>query len=229
MSSPRVDDVALLFEYDVAGDRWSWSTGLRQLHGLSDGDVPTTQVILDRMVEEHRAEMTQRFQQHLVTPGPYTCMYAMHDGRGRLRRLRYVGHAEADGGEVTRLFGFVVDITDMLREHAAEAIAGAVEHRAVIEQAKGAIMLCFGIDEEAAFQLLRTYSSRSNTKLAVLAEQIAHRLAEPRYSSSDPRLNLMNVLASIAPVGHVSEAGPRRGSLSAVPAEPDRSATASGP
>ena len=199
MSDPRVDEPTLVFEYDVPSGRWSWSAGLRDLHGLSPKDAPTTEIIVDRMVEEHRDEMTRRFREHLVTPGPYTCTYDMHDGRGRVRRVRYVGHAEADAGQVTRLFGFVVDITDMLRENAAEAVAGATEHRAVIEQAKGALMLSFSIDEEAAFDLLRTYSSRSNTRLAVVAERITQGLSDPACSSVDPGRNLLNILMAINP------------------------------
>lgn len=199
MLSPRVDEPHLAFEYNVPLDRWSWSQGLRELHGLSQGEEPTTEVMLDRMVEEHRAEMSDRFAAHLVTPGPYTCVYEMHDSHGHLRRLRYVGFAATDGEMVTRLFGLVVDITDMLRDYAAEAVSGAMEHRASIEQAKGALMLSFSIDDTAAFDLLRTYSSRSNLKLSVVAERITKGLSDPRYSSIDPGRNLLNVLTNISP------------------------------
>lgn len=201
MSFPRVDEPALVFEYDVAASRWLWSPGLRDLHGLGPDDVASTDIMLDRMVAEHRDEMTCRFEKHLVTPGPYTCAYEMRGPDGHLHRIRYVGQAEAVDGRVTRLYGFVVDITDMLRENAADAVAGAVEHRAVIEQAKGALMLSFGIDDEAAFDLLRSYSSRSNTKLAVVAERIARGLSDPQYSSTDPGRNLVNILRALEGVG----------------------------
>ncbi|KQU68893.1 hypothetical protein ASC58_09505 [Phycicoccus sp. Root101] len=194
-----MDEPKLAFEYDVLAGRWSWSTGLRALHGLSVDDVPTTEIMLDRMVEEHRDEMLARFQKHLATPGPYTCVYELRDPHGRLRRVRYVGYAEAYQGQVTRLFGFVLDLTDMLREYANEAVHGAMEHRAAIEQAKGALMLSFGIDDEAAFDLLRTYSSRSNLKLSVVAARITEGLSDPRYSSLDPGRNLLNILAAFGP------------------------------
>lgn len=197
MSSTRTNEIALAFEYDVPAQRWSWAPGLRELHGLGPDDVPTTELMLERMLDEHRDNMSRRFAEHLRTPGPYTCTYQMRDGQGHLRRLRYVGHAEAERGSVTRLFGFVVDITEMLRTHAADAVAGALEHRAVIEQAKGALMLSFGIDDEGAFDLLRAYSSRSNTKLSEIAENIASGLSNPSYSSPDPGRNLLNVLRDI--------------------------------
>ena len=204
MAFPRVDEQPLLFEYDVPADRWTWSLGLRALHGLCGDDLATTDVLLDRMVGHHRDEMSQRFEKHLVTPGPYTCVYEMRDADGRLRRVRYVGIAEGDSGRVDRLSGFVVDITDMLAENAADAVAGVVEHRAVIEQAKGALMLSFNIDDDAAFDLLRSYSSRSNTKLAQIAEQIVQGLSDRTLSSVDPGSNLLNVLLVMSADGHTA-------------------------
>ena len=47
------------------------------------------------------------------------------------------------------------------------------ENRAGIEQAKGMLMLIYGIGESAAFDLLRWLSQETNVKLRPLAEQIA--------------------------------------------------------
>ncbi|WP_141119928.1 ANTAR domain-containing protein, partial [Mycobacterium malmoense] len=46
------------------------------------------------------------------------------------------------------------------------------ENRAGIEQAKGMLMLVYGISEDAAFELLRWLSQEANIKLRPLAEQI---------------------------------------------------------
>lgn len=48
----------------------------------------------------------------------------------------------------------------------------AMEHRAVIEQAKGILMGSQGCDEEAAFQLLVRASQRENVKLRDVARRI---------------------------------------------------------
>ena len=128
MSSMDSRGSALLFEYDVLAQRWSWSQGLRDLHGLKPGEVPTTELMLDRMVEADRDMVRARFADHLVNSGPYSCTYQMRDSHGDVRRVRYVGHSGAGGDEVKRLYGFVIDITDMMRDHAANAVAGAVEH-----------------------------------------------------------------------------------------------------
>jgi hypothetical protein len=121
----------------------------------------------------------------------------MRDPAGRLHSLRYVGYSEPGGDEVKRLYGFVIDITGMLRDNAAQAVAGALEHRAEIEQAKGALMLGFKIDEDAAFELLRGYSSRTNIKLAVVAQRITQGLHDPRHLGADPVRSLLELLGDL--------------------------------
>jgi GAF domain-containing protein len=48
----------------------------------------------------------------------------------------------------------------------------ALDTRVVIEQAKGVLMASMRIDDEAAFQLLRERSQRSNRKLRSVAEEV---------------------------------------------------------
>ena len=42
----------------------------------------------------------------------------------------------------------------------------------MIEQAKGMLVLLYGVDEESAFDMLRQRSQNTNTKLRALAEQL---------------------------------------------------------
>jgi hypothetical protein len=53
---------------------------------------------------------------------------------------------------------------DQLRE--------ALDSRAVIDQAKGALILRYGLDDDAAFALLRRWSQTSNTKVRTIAETL---------------------------------------------------------
>ena len=187
------------FEYQVEADRWSWSGGLHALHGVGEDQVPTTDLILRRMVEEDRPVMMARFRDHLEHEGSYSCVYRMTDPDGQIRRVMFVGQAEAVAGAVKRLSGIVVDLTEPMREHAREAVAASAEHRAAIEQAKGALMLSFGMDADAAFGLLRTYSNHRNVKLAVLAEQMVAGLADPGFDRDKPVEALLDMLG--APAG----------------------------
>jgi len=62
------------------------------------------------------------------------------------------------------------------REH-QDRITAAVTiiaaERAAIEQAKGMLMLIYGMNDAAAFELLKWRSQQTNTKLKLLARQIA--------------------------------------------------------
>ena len=52
-----------------------------------------------------------------------------------------------------------------------DAGAEIAEHRAVIEQVKGILMMVYRIDADAAFDLLKWRSQEANIKLRVLAKQ----------------------------------------------------------
>jgi hypothetical protein len=188
---------AMTFEYQAESGRWTWSESLRALHGLAPGEHPTTDLILQRMVEEDRAVMLARFRHHLQHAGPYSCVYRMTAPGGQVRKVIFVGQSEAVAGTVKRLTGFVVDLTEPLRDSARQAVAASAEHRAAIEQAKGALMLSFGIDEDAAFELLRAYSSTHNLKLAVVAEHIVGGLSDPVFSREDPVRGLLEIVIGL--------------------------------
>lgn len=60
----------------------------------------------------------------------------------------------------------------------SEAVREIAEQRAFIEQAKGMLMFIYGLDEHAAFDLLRWQSQQHNVKLRMLAEQVVKDIAE---------------------------------------------------
>jgi len=195
--SSKHGQVALLFEYDPSSQRWSWSHGLRDLYGLGPDEVPTTQLILDRMVEPDRQYVGGQLEGHLVTSGSFSCAFQMCDGRGGVRWLRYVGQWEEQGGEVGRVHGFVVDVTDAWHVYAAKSVEGALEHRAVNEQAKGALMFSFGVDDRTAFQLLHGFSNRAHVKSAVVARRIVSGLSDPKFFRDEPVRSLLAIVLAL--------------------------------
>ncbi len=64
------------------------------------------------------------------------------------------------------------------QQRITEEVGAIVERRAVIEQAKGMLMLVYGIAADEAFDVLRTQSQDRNVKLALVAEQVAKNLVE---------------------------------------------------
>jgi len=64
-------------------------------------------------------------------------------------------------------------------------LEGAFGRRAIIERAKGILMATHGIDEQQAFELLRSHSQRDGGKLVDIAEAVTetHRLLTPQPSA----------------------------------------------
>ena len=79
--------------------------------------------------------------------------------------------------------GFLIDITASVRDETAiaanTAVARSAEKRAVIEQAKGALMVTQAISAEEAFARLSQYSQRVNRKISLLAQDILDATADP--------------------------------------------------
>jgi hypothetical protein len=73
------------------------------------------------------------------------------------------------------------DFDDIVR-HEAQQVSAAVSHiierRAVIEQTKGMLMLLYGVDADAAFEMLVRQSQQHNVKVYLIAEQILKDLLE---------------------------------------------------
>ena len=78
-----------------------------------------------------------------------------------------------DDGSVIGSQGFYVDLSDFDDNGTVDAaIADFTAHRACIEQAKGILMMTYGISAERAFDILVWRSQETNTKLRRLALQI---------------------------------------------------------
>src|SRR5690348_13359071 len=125
------------FEYDAVADRWTWSPELRALHGLAAESRPTTELLLDHVAEDDRAAVESRLTRAMVTPGAFSWTYRLNAAGGPQRNVVVVGRSDKFGDRVVRLLGFLVDITEAVRERTDAAVAAASEHRATIEQAKG--------------------------------------------------------------------------------------------
>jgi ABC-type uncharacterized transport system substrate-binding protein len=74
------------------------------------------------------------------------------------------------------------------------AIAQAMEHRAVIEQAKGMLSVIYDIDDQAAFDVLRWRSQTTNTKLRALARQLIADFRSVRSALNSPSTSRYDAL-----------------------------------
>ena len=168
------------FAVEVLEDRWRWSPAAREvLHLPADEAVSTT----DRLCDHLDPRDAQRLRAELTAAAcgraPFGALVSFEDGTGTRRWAALAGRP-ADGpaarGPVRAFEGQVVDVTgELLRdvsEVAAVHLRTALESRQVIDQAKGALMLVYGIGPDEAFELLRWCSQQRNVKLSVLAERV---------------------------------------------------------
>lgn len=188
---------AMTFDYHVADERWHWSSSLRDLLGVGPDEPPTTARLFAKVAADHLPQTWSTFQEATRRPGAFSSTFDLHDGRERLRRVVMAGQSTGQDGAVAELSGFLVDITETLRASEQHAVDASSLHRAAIEQAKGALMLSFGISDEAAFEVLRAESNRHNIKLAVVAQRITARLSDPVFAREDPVRALLDILKTV--------------------------------
>jgi hypothetical protein len=172
-----------LYHYAVENDVWSWSPDIYLMHGYEPGSVvPTTELLVKHRHPADRRHLTDAIDRALRTAEPFSCQQRIVAADGRIWSVIVVGEADrADDGTVRVIHGYFVDLTssraleaDQLQQAEDEAagLQQAVASRAIIEQAKGMIMLAYGCGASAAFELRIDASQRANTKLRYLAEQL---------------------------------------------------------
>jgi hypothetical protein len=197
------------YRYEVATGRWWWSAEMGQIHGVpAETAEPTTGLLLEQVHPEDRDAVRERLEGWAGEPGPYSWAYRVVDARRRVRSIVHAGEAIVDGGMVIRLEGFCVDISEPVSQSASLAVEASAANRAAIEQVKGALMLTYGISDDAAYSLLRGYSNNHNVRLSAMARDIVDRLSSPDYRHLAPRETLLAIITDV--VDRRSVGRPRR-------------------
>jgi ANTAR domain/PAS fold len=167
------------FDLDITAGVMDWSDGMFAIHGFAPGDVvPTLDLLLFHKHPEDRESIRKIIQDLSLKGGQTGALHRVIDARQREHQVLSSYHAvHGPSGAVDRVRCFMVDLTWHLREESRQAVDGALQgaftHRAVIEQAKGIIMVARGVDAEAAFKLLTAQSQHTNTKLHSVATALA--------------------------------------------------------
>jgi hypothetical protein len=166
------------FWFYFADDRWEWSPEVAAMHGYAPGTVaPTTELVLAHKHPDDYAHVAATLDAVRRDHRAFSTRHRIVDTHGQVHHVVVIAEQLVDDtGVVIGTHGFYVDITPALQQQREqridEAIAEIAERRASIEQAKGMLMLAYGIDAEAAFGLLRWQSQQHNVKLRLLADQI---------------------------------------------------------
>ncbi|MGY1724555.1 ANTAR domain-containing protein [Blastococcus sp. SYSU DS0533] len=169
------------YRFDRHTGTWWWSPEMQDMIGL-DG-TPSTEALLR---VQHPADGA-RLLAALSTCGtgqPFAVETHVHHPDRPARPVLLVGEPVGDGaGGVRAVEGLCVDLsgarspvpdpagTDALRDE-VEQLRTAMISRAVIEQAKGILMLLTGCAEQTAFDLLSHISSHTHRKVRDVAQAI---------------------------------------------------------
>ncbi len=192
------------FRYDARNGRMWWSEEFSAILGFVGGDiVPSLEVLSAHQHPDDRAQLSEGLGQLLETGEPLARRYRVVDARRQVRFVLATGSAELGGdGKVVAVSGFLVDLTEGLRDYNADQVTRAVlrsaESRPTIEQAKGILMGGFDLTDEQAFNLLRLHSSYSNVKLRDVAAAVVHGIADPALAALPPRPRVASILATLA-------------------------------
>jgi anti-anti-sigma regulatory factor len=119
--------------------------------------------------------------------------YVLHAADGTQRPVLAVAAPGTGTRPVVVLADLSAEIDTAAALRADVMLAEAVASRSRIDQAKGALMLAYGLDEEAAFAVLRWHSEHLNIKIRTAAERLCAVLPHP--GDVDPRDRLDAVLA----------------------------------
>ena len=169
------------FRYDNLTDTWWWSDEMYVIHGLLDSETRlTTQLILSLKHPDDHAEAAATLHQALETGQPFTQPHRVVTADGTVRQVISVGEGIVLGGRVVAVHGYMVDVTNaverQVKTDAWQEASRVIEQRAVIERAKGALMVRYGLDADAAFDLLKSWSSTRNEKLRDVARHVVENL-----------------------------------------------------
>ena len=165
------------FRFYFEDERWEWCEQVERLHGYEPGTVtPTTELVLAHKHPDDRNQIAATLDDIRRTHGAFSTRHRIIDVHGNVHQVVVVANQLVDAaGAVIGTEGFYVEVTPSDREHQETLtveVAKIVENRAAIEQAKGMLMVVYGINETTAFDLLKWRSQENNVKLRPLAQQI---------------------------------------------------------
>jgi len=206
--SPRGERSALVspdlnvgsFRFWFVGQTWEWSDEVARMHGYEPGEVvPTTELLLSHKHPDDRQHVQDALDHALLSRGSLSSRHRFIDTGGRVHTVIVLADRMLDDeGAVVGTEGYYVDLTDTFDHTRRQALDASLpellESRAAIEQAKGALMLVYRIDANAAFELLLWRSQYTNTKVRALAAQIVAELAFVDFQPDDLRRQFDHLL-----------------------------------
>jgi hypothetical protein len=191
------------FRYLLTDDSWEWSDAVARMHGYEAGTVqPTTELILQHKHPEDKKHIADLLEAVRTAGESFSSRHRIVDTAGNIKRVVVIGDQLLDDrGMVIGTSGFYLDVSDVFEEDVRESVDVAVnamaEARAVIEQAKGALMAVYGISSQHAFEVLAWRSQETNIKLRSLAEQLVAEISDGSGTHTVDRTAFDHILMTL--------------------------------
>ncbi|MFI9631761.1 PAS and ANTAR domain-containing protein [Nocardia sp. NPDC051929] len=166
------------FRFWFEDQRWEWSDAAAAIYGYTEGSArPSTELLLAHKHPDDRALVAESIASAVRTGEPFCGRHRVIDTAGRTHHVIVVADRMLDDQEsVVGTAGYLIDVSGTLEENRQEILDDTlpelVQSRAVIEQAKGVLMVVYGINAEQAFRVLQWRSQETNIKLRTLAQQL---------------------------------------------------------
>jgi hypothetical protein len=170
------------FSFWFEDQRWEWSDDVYRMHGYEPGSVvPTTELVLSHKHPDDRDDVQELLDRARYSGGSFSSRHRFYDTAGHEHSVIVVADRVLDASHaVVGTSGHYIDVTEAMNENSQdtldETLPKVVKARAVIEQAKGALRLVYGMTDEQAFSLLQWRSQETNVKLRALASQLVTEL-----------------------------------------------------
>lgn len=208
------------FSFDVAAGTWTWDPEVYRIHGLAPDSVrPTLEHVLTAAAGPDATRLEEAFARMAATAESFSLHYRLAAADGCTRSVVVVGErAVCNAQDLTLIEGYFIDLTATVGEVASEAADAAVEasaeSRGVIEQAKGALMLAYGFDADAAFAMLMWWSRNRNIKVRDLAAELMQASEDGAATEQGFRARVDNLLYDLTDrsTGTLQESGAGDGS-----------------
>lgn len=154
------------FRFFLAGERWEWSDAVARMHGYESGTVvPTTELLLSHKHPDDRQQVAAVLDR-VLRGEAFSSRHRIIDTSGHIHWVIVVGDRLTDDeGTVIGTSGFYIDVTQTLQSDMNVVISEVAASRADIEQAKGLLMVAYGISADRAFEILVWRSQETNIKL----------------------------------------------------------------
>lgn len=200
------------FRYHRATGTWTWSDQVGALLGFRPGDVVLTlELLVSHVPAAERLEVEAFWAELLETGDRPPLWHRLMDVDGRSREVVTVAAAELDEqGRVVTVHGHLLDVTEALRRTSSRIVDDALSQigrsRAPIEQAKGALMLTYGLGPDSAFELMRAYSQLANVKVRDVARSVVDSISERGELPGPERGDWDRLALALAPPAEASGA-----------------------